>query len=196
MRDRQGGAAGEYVVRRLQFKRCAELDEAARLRLTVAGVIREHPQKRPDRWMRAGNLCVPGNGQIGGCEQGTPLRPRKRPDRWMRARDCLPDGRQLFLFPVFPSTSITAREHDKRILPGVFAFRGTRGRRQARFPRYLLFSKHSRKTARAVGALIALVAYSMLFQRKVLQLFPEGRTRRNTKRGTETRKRRYTPPGK
>ena len=33
----QGGAAGIYDIWRLQFKRCAELDEAARLRLTVAG---------------------------------------------------------------------------------------------------------------------------------------------------------------
>ena len=49
-----GTAAGIYDFRRLQFKRCAELDEAARLRLTVAGDIREHPRKRPDRWVRAG----------------------------------------------------------------------------------------------------------------------------------------------
>ena len=49
-----GTAAGKYDVRRLQFKLCAELDEAARLRLTVAGDIREHPRKRPDRWVRAG----------------------------------------------------------------------------------------------------------------------------------------------
>ena len=47
-----GTAAGIYDLRLLQFKSCAELDEAARLRLTVAGVIRKHPRKWPNRWVR------------------------------------------------------------------------------------------------------------------------------------------------
>ena len=52
----QGGAAGIYDIWRLQFKRCAELDEAARLRLTVAGVIREHPRFFPGPSVNFGYL--------------------------------------------------------------------------------------------------------------------------------------------
>lgn len=74
-----------------------------------------------------------------------------------KRKDCLPVGLRSLRFPAFPSTSATAEGNDGRKHPGILAFRGTQGRRQAHFPGLLSFSKHSGKTPGALGAFIALV---------------------------------------
>ena len=65
----------------------------------------------------------------------------------------LPHGNIISVNSPDISLFVTPQVNDMRKSPGVFAFRGTQGRRQNHFPRLLGFSKHSRKTTGAVRAL-------------------------------------------